>query len=65
VPPLDGITAIGLVLSEENARKVALLGRNPSFTFVGIFIAWQIFNYVFNPLFLFGLRLLYPGETYG
>jgi Zn-dependent protease len=65
VPPLDGITAIGLELSEENARKVALLGRNPSFTFVGIFIAWQIFNYVFNPLFLFGLRLLYPGETYG
>ena len=65
VPPLDGITAIGLLMSEENARKVALLGRNPSFTFVGIFIAWQIFNYVFNPLFLLGLKLLYPGETYG
>jgi len=65
VPPLDGITAIGLLMSEENARKVALLGRNPSFTFVGIFIAWRVFDYVFNPLFLLGLKLLYPGETYG
>jgi Zn-dependent protease len=65
VPPLDGITAIGLVMSEENARKVALIGRNPSFTIVGILIAWKVFDYVFNPLFLLGLKLLYPGESYG
>jgi len=63
----DGLlaTAIGLVMSEENARKVALLGRNPSYTFVGILIAWKLFDYIFNPLFLLGLKLLYPGENYG
>jgi Zn-dependent protease len=65
VPPLDGITAIGLVLSEEAARRVAHLGRNPSFTFVGILIAWRVFDYIFNPIFLLGLKLLYPGVAYG
>ena len=65
VPPLDGITAIGLVLKEDSARKVALIGRNPSYTFVGILIAWKIFDYVFDPVFLLGLRLLYPGVAYG
>ena len=65
VPPLDGITAIGLILSEEAARKAANLGRNPSFTFVGILIAWNVFDYIFNPIFLLGLKLLYPFETYG
>jgi Zn-dependent protease len=65
VPPLDGITALGLLLSEEGARRVALIGRNPSFTFVGILIAWKLLDYIFNPLFLLGLKLLYPGTNYG
>lgn len=65
VPPLDGLTAIGLIMSEEAAGKAAHLGRNPSFTFVGILIAWNVFDYIFNPIFLLGLKLLYPFETYG
>ncbi len=65
VPPLDGITALGLVMSEDRARSLGNLGRNPSYTFVGILIAWRVFDYIFDPLFLLGLKLLYPGETYG
>lgn len=65
VPPLDGISAIGLAMTEEGARKVALLGRNPSLRFVGIFLAWKLFDFIFDPLFMLGLKLLFPGENYG
>jgi len=65
VPPLDGITAVGLILTEDAARRVALIGRNPAFTFAGILIAWNVFDYIFSPVFLFALRLLYPTYSYG
>lgn len=65
VPPLDGISVITLFMSEDQARRFSDWSRNPSFTFVGILLAWKVFDYVFNPLFLLGLKLLYPGESYG
>jgi Zn-dependent protease len=64
VPPLDGITALGLLLSEQGARQVGEIGRNPSLTFVGIFLAWNLFGYVYDPLFGVGLRLLFPDVSY-
>jgi len=65
VPPLDGISVIPLFMSEDRGRRFADWSRNPSFTFVGILLAWKVFDYIFDPLFLFGLKLLYPGESYG
>jgi Zn-dependent protease len=65
VPPLDGISVITLFMSEDQARRFSDWSRNPSFTFVGILLAWKVFDYIFNPLFLFGLKLLYPMESYG
>jgi Zn-dependent protease len=65
VPPLDGISVITLFMSEDQARRFSNWSRNPSFTFIGILLAWKIFDYVFSPLFLFGLRVLYPGQSYG
>jgi Zn-dependent protease len=64
VPPLDGATAVGVFLSERTALRFVEMTRHPSFTFIGIIIAWRVFDYVFDPLFTLGLNLLYPGSGF-
>lgn len=65
VPPLDGITAIGLFLPEETALKLADIARNSQYVFLGLFVAWKVFDEIFAPIFSFALKLLHPGLTYG
>ena len=64
MPPLDGITALGVFLPERAALRVAQWGHNPALMLLGIVIAWQAFGYIFDPLFTLGLNLLYPGHSY-
>jgi Zn-dependent protease len=64
MPPLDGITAVGVFLPEETALRVAQWGRNPSLMLLGMVVAWKVFGYLFDPLFTLGLNLLYPGHSY-
>jgi Zn-dependent protease len=66
LPPLDGSSAIPLVLNDRaTARYQDFLRRNPGLGWIGILIAWQAFNYVFEPVFLVAVNLLYPGLRYG
>lgn len=64
VPPLDGNTAVGLLLDERTARRFAEFSHNPSFTIIGLLIAWRVFGDLFRPLFLLALNILYPGASY-
>lgn len=65
-PPMDGSAAIPLVVGEKNGRVWQnLIWRTPALNFVGYFLAWQVFGYIFSPLFNGSLALLYPGVTYG
>lgn len=64
VPPLDGITVLGLFLSENMARRVAEFSHTP-FVFLGLLIAWKMFDYVFPPIFRFAIGVLYPEANYG
>ena len=64
MPPLDGITALGVFLPENAARRVAEWGHNTAIMLLGLVIAWRFFGYVFDPLFTLGLNLLYPGHHY-
>ncbi|HQH27643.1 MAG TPA: site-2 protease family protein, partial [Oligoflexia bacterium] len=64
IPPLDGNSAVGIFLSEENALRFAELSRSPSFSLIGLLIAWQIFDHVFSPVFVFALNMLYFGAGY-
>jgi Zn-dependent protease len=59
VPPLDGSSAIGLVLGETGARRFAAMTRNPTLAIVGLLLCWRGFPYIFRPLFWMSLRLLY------
>ncbi|HLK66921.1 MAG TPA: site-2 protease family protein [Bryobacteraceae bacterium] len=66
LPPLDGFSAVGLLLSENAALRFQELGHQMrGFSMIGLVIAWQIFNPLFGPIFTLSLRALYPGQGYG
>ena len=58
VPPLDGHSAVGLVLPEDLFRRWLELVRSPMFSLLGLLIAWRYFDIIFAPVFFFALRLL-------
>jgi Zn-dependent protease len=64
IPPLDGSGVVPLFLREDRARKYLKLVRNPSFSFLGIVVAWNIFDYVYHPLHLGFVNLLFLGEAH-
>jgi Zn-dependent protease len=64
-PPMDGSAAIPLFVGDDAGRVWQnLIWRTPALNFVGYFIAWQVFGYIFSPLFFGSLALLYPGVPY-
>lgn len=66
VPPLDGFGAIGLFLGEKAALRFLELGHQlGGFSMIGLLIAWQVFDPIFDPIFTFSLRVLYLGYGYG
>ena len=66
LPPLDGFSAIGVLLNERAAARFNDWGmRIRSFSFIGLLIAWQVFGPIFHPVFLVALRVLYPTVSYG
>lgn len=64
IPPLDGSGIIPWFLSKERAQKYFLLVHNRSFAFMGILVAWKIFDYVYNPLHLAFINLLFYPEAH-
>ena len=66
VPPLDGSGAIPIFLGEDLGRRyLSALHRAPGLMLLGLFLSWRIIDFVFQPLFLAAVNLLYPGVTYG
>jgi Zn-dependent protease len=64
IPPLDGNTAVGIILPEGMARRFAQFGHNRSFALLGLLLGWTVFGYIFGPLFIAALNLLYLGAHY-
>lgn len=64
VPPLDGNGVVGLFLPEQTALRFMELSHNPMFSLIGLLVAWQLFDYVFPPVFLAAVNLLYFGSGY-
>ena len=64
VPPLDGSGLPPLFLNDEMGRNYMSFVRNPAFTFIGIFVAWNIFDQIYFHIYLFAINLLYPGSYY-
>lgn len=65
LPPLDGSAALVLGLPERVIpRYQRFLWTNPHMAWIGILLAWQLFDVVFDPVFTLALNLLYPGMSY-
>jgi Zn-dependent protease len=65
VPPLDGSGALPLVLSPDATRRYQdFIWGQPALGWIGIIVAWQVFDFVFDPVFLLAVNLLYPGVSY-
>ena len=66
VPPLDGCGALGLLVPEDLARRIQHFGRSLGvLSMIGLLLVWQVFGGMFQPVFAFALRVLYPGQEYG
>lgn len=65
LPPLDGSAAITLGLPKQVVPKYQdFIWGNPMLGWIGIVVAWQVFDYVFEPVFFTAVNLLYPGVSY-
>ena len=65
IPPLDGSAALVLLLPENIVgRYQELISFNMHLSWLGIFVAWQLFPGHFDPLFTLAISLLYPGISY-
>ncbi|MEP6691657.1 MAG: site-2 protease family protein [Gemmatimonadaceae bacterium] len=66
LPPLDGSGAVPLVLSKTAAERYQdFIWSTPAIGFIGMFVAWRLFDAVFHPIFFGAVGLLYPEMTYG
>jgi Zn-dependent protease len=65
IPPLDGSGALPLLLKEKTIpRYQDAIERRLGMGWIGILIAWQVFGFIFDPLFWWAVSLLYPGISY-
>ncbi len=65
IPPLDGSCLAPLFLSSESAYKYKAFISQPAVSITGLIIAWQFFGFIFAPIHLLAINLLYPGCNYG
>jgi Zn-dependent protease len=63
--PLDGSAAIMLLMRRETtARYQDFLWSTPMLGWLGLIIAWKLFDFVFQPVFTAAVSLVYPGVRY-
>ncbi len=66
VPPLDGSGAVPLLLSNEATQRYQqFIWGQPAFAWLGILVAWQLFDGLFQPVWLFAVNLIHPNVSYG
>ncbi|MFQ5524914.1 MAG: site-2 protease family protein [Thermoanaerobaculia bacterium] len=65
VPPLDGYGALPLILPESALEAYRGFSSQPMIGWIGILVAWRLFDYIYHPVFLFAVNLLYPQAQYG
>jgi Zn-dependent protease len=66
LPPLDGFSAVAVLLSEPAGRRWYAFGNSlRAYSFIGLLVMWKVFGYVYAPVFVTGLRLIYPGLGQG
>ncbi len=64
-PPLDGYGVLGLFTTETGALRLqALRLKMGAFSFLGLVIAWQLFDRIYPDIFALGLNAFYAGYRF-
>jgi Zn-dependent protease len=63
-PPLDGTAIMELTLKGDALAKYRQLISNRTACFVGLVIAWNLFDFIHSPIRTLALNILYPGSSY-
>jgi len=64
--PLDGSSAITLLMNRETTKRYQeFLWSTPMLGWIGLLIAWKLFDFLFDPVFTAVVNLIYPGANYG
>lgn len=61
VPPMDGSAILPMFLSDSANQRYQEILHMPMLSLIGLLIAWKIFPYIFQPILIAVLRILYPG----
>lgn len=62
VPPLDGHSGIMVLMPAGLAeRYLQWVERASGFSLLGLLVAWTLYDRLFEPIFVFALRVLYMG----
>jgi Zn-dependent protease len=61
VPPLDGSGILPLFFSHNLAVKYLETIHHPRFALIGLLVAWKIFDFVYHPIHIFCINILYTG----
>ena len=64
LPPLDGSRILPAFLRSDTAARYQEFMAQPMAALIGLLIAWKLFDFVFQPIHLLALNLLYPGSNY-
>jgi len=64
IPPLDGSGAVPLLLSPALAERWSDFVNQPMLGWIGILIAWRLFDEIFFPIYFAAVNLLYPEMNY-
>ena len=64
VPPLDGATAVALLLPEDTGLRFREVLRTGRAGLVGLLLAWFLFAQAIGPVFALILRLVHPEVDY-
>ncbi len=64
LPPLDGHPLPYLFLNKISAIKYETFFANQNFAIIGMIIAWNFFSYIFAPIHLFVINILYTSITH-
>ncbi len=65
VPPLDGNSAVTLLMGRSTALKFMDWTRTSGYGMLGLIVAWFVYGRIFNYIFPVALNLLYLGANYG
>jgi Zn-dependent protease len=64
IPPLDGSGIVPLFLGKNQALSYMAFIHSSHLGFIGILIAWKLFDFIFNPMHLLFINMLYPEHGY-